>query len=76
MSSLLSKTENQFTGIRQYYHGKSVFVTGGTGFIGKIIVEKLLRTCPEIKSVFMLIRPKKGLGCRERIDKIFTLPVS
>ena len=62
--------------IPQYYEGKSVFLTGGTGFIGKILVEKLLRGCPGIKRIYFLVRPKKGLSCTERLQKMFTLPVS
>lgn len=66
---------SQFS-IPQYYNGKSIFITGGTGFIGKVIVEKLLRVCPGINSIYFLIRPKKGQNCEERINKIFNLPVS
>ena len=29
--------------IGDFYRDKTVFITGGTGFIGKIIIEKLLR---------------------------------
>ena len=29
--------------IETFYRDKTVFITGGTGFIGKIIIEKLLR---------------------------------
>lgn len=61
--------------IATYFNGKSLFITGGTGFIGKVVVEKLLRTCPNLKNIYFLIRPKKGQSCEERIDKIFTLPV-
>ena len=75
MSAHLS-SEGSFTGIRQYCAGKSAFITGATGFIGKVIVEKLLRACPEIKFLYILIRPKKGFECQERIDKIIKLPVS
>lgn len=62
--------------ITRYFNGKSVFITGGTGFIGKVVVEKLLRTCPDLKNIYFMIRPKKGQTCEERIDKIFSLPVS
>ena len=76
MSSTLFPMDKPTQGIRQYYSSKSVFLTGATGFIGKVIVEKLLRSCPSIKNIYILIRPKKGLNCCERIDQIFSLPVS
>lgn len=31
------------TPMRDYYRGKVIFLTGGTGFLGQIYVEKLLR---------------------------------
>uniref|UniRef100_A0AAR5Q6I7 Fatty acyl-CoA reductase n=1 Tax=Dendroctonus ponderosae TaxID=77166 RepID=A0AAR5Q6I7_DENPD len=33
--------------IPQYFGGKNVFITGGSGFIGKVLIEKLLRSCPD-----------------------------
>lgn len=62
--------------ISKFYAGKSVFVTGGTGFLGKLLVEKLLRACPEISSVMMLVRAKKGKDSHTRIDEIFNDVVS
>jgi nucleoside-diphosphate-sugar epimerase len=41
-----------------HLRGKAVFLTGGTGFLGKVIVERLLRCAPEIGCVFLLIRPQ------------------
>uniref|UniRef100_A0A7M5TZT8 Fatty acyl-CoA reductase n=1 Tax=Clytia hemisphaerica TaxID=252671 RepID=A0A7M5TZT8_9CNID len=61
--------------IAQFYDGRSIFLTGGTGFIGKVIVEKLLRSCPNINTIYFLVRPKKGKTCEERMDSIFSLPL-
>lgn len=46
--------------IAQFYDGRSVFVTGGTGFVGKILIEKLLRSCPHLDKVYFLLRPSAG----------------
>lgn len=53
-----------------FYADKSVFVTGGTGFLGLTLVEKLLRCCPDLKNIYMLIRPKKGKEASERLKEI------
>lgn len=34
---------SESTPMRNYYRDKVIFVTGGTGFLGQIYVEKLLR---------------------------------
>ncbi|EDW88549.1 fatty acyl-CoA reductase wat [Drosophila yakuba] len=47
------------TNILRFYRNKSVFVTGGTGFLGKVIIEKLLRST-DVRRVYLLIRPKKN----------------
>ncbi|UZE97151.1 fatty acyl-CoA reductase [Alkalimarinus alittae] len=36
--------------------GKHVLVTGTTGFVGKVIIEKLMRDVPEIGGIHLLIR--------------------
>lgn len=56
--------------------GKTLFVTGGTGFLGSVYVEKTLRTVPIIKKIFLLIRPKKNKQPSERIKDLFKGPVS
>lgn len=57
--------------ISEFYTGKSIFVTGGTGFLGKTLIEKLLRSCPKLKHLFILVRPKRGKSVQERVDELF-----
>lgn len=58
--------------IAEFYKGKNVLVTGATGFLGKLLVEKLLRACPDIATVFILVRPKKGEDEHTRVDKLYS----
>ncbi|EEC15483.1 acyl-CoA reductase, putative, partial [Ixodes scapularis] len=46
--------------ISDFYEDQVVFLTGGTGFIGKVLLEKLLRSCPGVKHVYLLVRGKGG----------------
>ena len=52
--------------ISKFFNKKSVLITGSTGFMGKMIVNKLLTSCPGIDSVYLPVRPKKGLRPEER----------
>ncbi|KAF5284604.1 hypothetical protein FQA39_LY16962 [Lamprigera yunnana] len=61
--------------ISKFYRDASVFITGGTGFIGKALLEKLLRSCNNIENVFLLVRPKRGLSVEQRIKELLKNPV-
>ncbi|KAL0099953.1 hypothetical protein PUN28_019994 [Cardiocondyla obscurior] len=63
------------TPIQNFYTGQSIFITGGTGFLGKILIEKLLRTCPNISMIYLLIRSKKEKSPECRLDEIFEKPL-
>lgn len=52
--------------IPDWYAGKNIFISGSTGFLGKILVEKLLRDCPNVNVLYLMIRPKRGQGPEER----------
>ncbi|XP_037911216.1 putative fatty acyl-CoA reductase CG5065 isoform X2 [Hermetia illucens] len=48
--------------ISEFYKDAVVFITGATGFLGKVLIEKLLRTCSDIKAIYIHIRPKRGVS--------------
>jgi thioester reductase-like protein len=56
--------------IKKFYAGGEIFVTGGSGFIGRVLIEKLLRSCEEISKIYLLMRGKKGVEARDRIHKL------
>ncbi|GIX06422.1 MAG: hypothetical protein KatS3mg115_0825 [Candidatus Poribacteria bacterium] len=46
--------------VQQFLRGRNILVTGVTGFLGKPLLEKLLRAVPELGRVYLLIRSQKG----------------
>nr|CAD7577217.1 unnamed protein product [Timema californicum] len=63
-------SQSKGTAIQEFYRDCNVFVTGGTGFMGKVLIEKLLRSCPDIERIFIVVRPKKGKTVEERKEKL------
>lgn len=55
---------------------QSILVTGASGFLGKVLVEKLLYSTPELKNIYLLIRPQGGLSPKKRLDKILQVTFS
>jgi nucleoside-diphosphate-sugar epimerase len=53
---------------REQLRGKSILLTGVTGFLAKVFLEKILRVCPEVKSVYLLIRASDGDHQAERAE--------
>lgn len=49
---------------------KLLIHAGATGFLGKVLVEKLLRSCTGIQKVYILIRKKRGKSSFERFKAI------
>jgi len=63
------------TPIQQFFYKGSIFVTGGTGFLGKVLLNKILTSCPGIENIFLLVRSKRGKDVQTRIDDIFEDPI-
>lgn len=64
------------TTVPEFFSGKNVLITGGSGFLGKVLIEKLLRSCPNIGNLYILLREKRGVQPEERLKAMLKLPVS
>lgn len=62
--------------ISETFKGRDIFITGGTGFMGKVLLERFLRCLPDVGTIYMLVRPKKGKNPKLRLEEIFNSPVS
>ena len=62
--------------IAEFYSGRDVFITGGTGHMGKCLIEKMLRSIPRGGRIYVLVRPKKGQRPQERIAQLTESKVS
>ncbi|XP_078434232.1 jojoba acyl CoA reductase-related male sterility protein [Wolffia australiana] len=45
-------------GIVDSLKGKCLLITGATGFLGKVLVEKILRVAPDVGKIYLLIQAK------------------
>lgn len=62
--------------IAKFLSGKNVFITGGTGFLGNVLIERLLSGTPEIGKIYVLIRAKNGFSAENRIERLMSKVVS
>ena len=51
--------------IAHFLQGKTIFITGATGFVGQPLVEKILFVAPDVAQLYVLIRPKQQFGGKE-----------
>ncbi|KAI4313531.1 hypothetical protein L6164_026504 [Bauhinia variegata] len=53
--------------VKSFLKGKTILVTGATGFLGKIFVEKILRDQPDVKKLYILLRASNPCSATERM---------
>ncbi|KAF9373330.1 cyclin-dependent kinase inhibitor far1 [Podila verticillata] len=52
-----------------YTENNVIFLTGGTGFVGKTLLEKILRSLPQIKKIYLLLRATGDEMLQGRVDQ-------
>ncbi|CAJ1005012.1 putative NAD dependent epimerase/dehydratase family/Male sterility protein [Leishmania naiffi] len=60
--------------VRAGFSNRTVFMTGGSGLVGKVLLYKILKEMPDVKCVYLLMRGKRSrrlkkyLNAQERLD--------
>ncbi|XP_077286786.1 putative fatty acyl-CoA reductase CG5065 [Arctopsyche grandis] len=60
--------------VGDFYRGQNIFITGASGFMGRILVEKILWSCADIGNLYILIRSKRGSSAKQRMETLFDSP--
>ena len=71
-----SRRREELISVCDFYAHRDVFITGATGFLGKCLLEKILRDIPDVGRVMILIRPKRDKTAEERVKGILDSKVN
>ncbi|KAG8046963.1 hypothetical protein GUJ93_ZPchr0008g14139 [Zizania palustris] len=55
-----------------YFQGRSILITGSTGFLGKVLVEKILRVQPDVRKLYLLVRANDVQSATRRLQNEVT----
>ncbi|KAL8433388.1 hypothetical protein ACSSS7_003943 [Eimeria intestinalis] len=54
--------------VSDFYRGQTVLLTGASGFVGKVVLARLLQQCA-CKKIYVLLRPLSKGSARDRLHK-------
>jgi nucleoside-diphosphate-sugar epimerase len=55
--------------VRTAFAGKRILLTGATGFVAKVLLEKLIRTVPDLDRIVLLVRAGEHGDARARFER-------
>ncbi|KAK9726978.1 hypothetical protein RND81_05G249900 [Saponaria officinalis] len=58
----------ELSSILKFLDNKVILITGGAGFLAKILAEKVLRTQPNVKKVYLLVRAADNMAASIRLQ--------
>lgn len=72
----LSNDAKEATSIEKFLVGKTIFLTGATGFVGQCLIERLLSATSKIVKIYVLVRAKNNFSAESRIQRLLSKNVS
>lgn len=68
-AAMITTTTSEATNsdIAKFYSGKNVLITGASGFLGKVILWKLIENCPDIGTMYICLRAKNNCSADKRL---------
>lgn len=67
---LPSEPSTAYPTVGEFYANKTVFITGGTGFLGTVMIEAILSASPDVGTIYVLVRDKYGSNASTRINRM------
>ncbi|KAI3793825.1 hypothetical protein L1987_36448 [Smallanthus sonchifolius] len=58
----------ELNGVLDFLDSKTILITGATGFLAKIFVEKILRVQPNVKKLYLLVRATDAKSALQRFN--------
>lgn len=52
--------------VAQWLEGKSILITGASGYIGKCVLARILSLQPKVAKIYLLLRSKPGKSVQWR----------
>lgn len=56
--------------IKEFYEGKHVLITGCSGFLGKVLLYKFIKSCPNVQRIYLLLRCGRNTQKHEKLKSI------
>lgn len=68
-------TKTMEKSVAETFKNGTLLITGSTGFLGKTLMEKILRSC-SVKKIGIIVRNKRGLSTQQRVADLYNQTVS
>lgn len=59
---------------RAAFSGSTVLLTGATGFLGTLVLDRLFAACPDVRRVYVVIRSRRGVFPTDRLKRLLDAP--